>query len=168
MAAATGSAVLALRPVLGRHGDPVVGLTMVFVALLAVGVVWPVTTQPRGRFASAFAIGVLAFVLVRVAGAGEAALPATGTAIALNSLAAVAEEAFFRRLVYALLLPGGVAWAIGGSALLFAAVHLTLYGWWVVPVDLAAGVVLGWQRWVTGSWTVPSATHVVANLLAVL
>jgi membrane protease YdiL (CAAX protease family) len=38
----------------------------------------------------------------------------------------------------------------------------------VLPLDLAAGLLLGWQRQATGSWAVPAATHVVANLLVVL
>ena len=55
-----------------------------------------------------------------------------------------------------------------GSAVLFAAVHVTVYGLWVLPLDLAAGLLFGWQRQVTGSWAVPAATHAVANLLVVL
>jgi hypothetical protein len=39
---------------------------------------------------------------------------------------------------------------------------------WALPIDLAAGAVLGWQRWATGSWAVPAVTHVVANLLMVV
>ena len=81
-----------------------------------------------------------------------------------NALAAVAEEAWFRRVCFGLLAPAGPVVAIAGSTVLFAAVHVAIYGFWVVPVDLAAGALLGWQRAVTGSWTVPAATHVIANL----
>jgi hypothetical protein len=38
----------------------------------------------------------------------------------------------------------------------------------VLPLDLAAGLLLGWQRATTGSWAAPAVTHVVANLLVVL
>jgi hypothetical protein len=38
----------------------------------------------------------------------------------------------------------------------------------VLPLDLAAGLIFGWQRRATGSWTAPAATHVIANLLASL
>jgi membrane protease YdiL (CAAX protease family) len=55
-----------------------------------------------------------------------------------------------------------------GSAALFAIAHVTVYGWWVLPLDLAAGLVLAWQRWASGSWAVPAVTHVVANLLVVI
>ena len=88
--------------------------------------------------------------------------------MALSTLAAVAEEAFFRRLLYAALAPGGAVLAVGGTALLFAVVHVTVYGMWVLPIDVAAGLVLSWQRWASGTWRVPAATHVIANLLVVL
>ena len=64
--------------------------------------------------------------------------------------------------------PSGPVLAIAGSALLFALVHITVYGAWVLPIDLAAGVVLGWQRWATGSWRAPAITHVIANVLVVI
>jgi membrane protease YdiL (CAAX protease family) len=83
-------------------------------------------------------------------------------------LAAVAEEAFFRRFAYGVLEGWGRAGAIVGSAILFAAVHLTIYGAWVLPLDLGAGLVLGWQRWASGRWSVPALTHVVANVLVVV
>jgi hypothetical protein len=35
-------------------------------------------------------------------------------------------------------------------------------------VDLGAGLLLSWQRWASGTWAVPAATHVAANLLVVL
>jgi membrane protease YdiL (CAAX protease family) len=57
---------------------------------------------------------------------------------------------------------------MAGSAVLFAVVHVGVYGVWVLPLDVAAGLVLGWQRWATGSWAVPAATHVVANLVMVI
>jgi hypothetical protein len=41
-----------------------------------------------------------------------------------------------------------------------------LYGIAVLPVDLGAGLLLGWQRWATGTWTVPAVTHAAANVLA--
>ena len=52
--------------------------------------------------------------------------------------------------------------------MLFAAVHVTVYGLWVLPLDLAAGLLLGWQRQATGSWLVPAVTHAIANLLVVV
>jgi membrane protease YdiL (CAAX protease family) len=58
--------------------------------------------------------------------------------------------------------------ALVGTSLLFALVHVPLYGWAVFPVDLGAGLLFGWQRWAAGTWTVPAATHAAANLLVVI
>jgi membrane protease YdiL (CAAX protease family) len=172
LATAAGCILLAARPALvPAGGDPTAAITGLFAVLLAVGLAWPVPRRAPAASAavvfSALAVGVGAFAAGRLLAGGQALLPLTGGAVALLTLAAVAEEAFFRRLVYGALLAGGAAVAVGGSALLFALVHVTAYGAWVLPLDLAAGLVLGWQRWVTGSWVVPAATHAAANLLMV-
>ena len=86
--------------------------------------------------------------------------------VATASVAAAAEELFFRRLVYGWLARWGAAVAVTGAAIGFAAVHVPAYGPGVLPVDLAAGLVFGWQRWSSGTWTAPAATHVLVNLLA--
>jgi membrane protease YdiL (CAAX protease family) len=86
--------------------------------------------------------------------------------VALVLLAAVAEEAFFRRFLYQFLARGGPLIAVVGSASCFALVHVGVYGPAVLPLDLAAGLLLSWQRWASGSWAVPAATHVFANLVA--
>jgi membrane protease YdiL (CAAX protease family) len=88
--------------------------------------------------------------------------------VALNLAAAVAEEAFFRGFLFGRLEAWGMRAAIVGSAAAFALIHLPLYGWAALPVDLGAGVLLSWQRAASGRWTVPAATHGLANLLAVL
>jgi CAAX prenyl protease-like protein len=51
---------------------------------------------------------------------------------------------------------------------LFALVHVPVYGISALPVDLGAGALFGWQRAVSGSWSAPAATHVFANLMAVI
>ncbi|HEV3354472.1 MAG TPA: CPBP family intramembrane glutamic endopeptidase [Acidimicrobiales bacterium] len=172
LAVVAGCSLLVLRPVLLRNGaHPTAALTMLFLLLLAGGLLWPRRAAvPTGVSAAApvLAVGVAAFLLGRVLGGGHAPQPLLLRVVVLGSLAAVAEEAFFRRFVYDALLPGGAALAVVGSALLFALVHVTVYGWWVLPIDLAAGFVLSWQRWATGSWKVPAVTHVLANLLVVL
>src|SRR5207247_2836074 len=141
-----------------------------FVLLLVAGRGWParaIAAPARAGAAAVTAVGLAAFVVGRLAG-GHAPAPFTPTILALTTLAAVAEEAFFRRLVYGALAPGGPALAVGGSALLFALVHVTVYGAWVLPIDLAAGLVLSWQRWSTGSWSVPALTYVLPNLLVAI
>jgi membrane protease YdiL (CAAX protease family) len=173
LVAAAGCGALTARPLLlevvGAGPAPVLGT--LFVVLLAVSVVWPGTdgAHPGAGALPVFALGIAAFAAGRLLAAGSPP-PVTATAfvVGLNTLAAVAEEAFFRRLVYGAFLAAGPALAVVGSAVLFAAVHVTVYGLWVLPLDLAAGLLLGWQRHVTGSWIVPAATHSVANLLVVL
>ena len=172
LAAAAGSGLLVARPLLlpatGSRTGAVIGL---FAVLLMVGALWPSTCPGGWRAGQAvmvLAVGVAAFGVGRLLGGGPAAVSATARLVALNSFAAVAEEAFFRRLVYGALAPNGAAAAILGSGVLFAAVHFTVYGAWVLPLDLAAGLLLGWQRWATGSWIVPAATHLLANVLVVI
>ena len=171
-ASAGGCAVLAARPLfLATAADPVMLLVLVFSGLLAVGILWPAPAARHGSSAvwmAVVAIGLAAFAAGRLLGGGHPPQPAVLRLVALHTLAAVAEEAFFRRLVYAALLPGGAALAIGGSAVLFALVHLTVYGAWVLPLDLAAGLVLSWQRWASGSWLAPALTHSLANVLVVI
>jgi membrane protease YdiL (CAAX protease family) len=57
--------------------------------------------------------------------------------------------------------------AVGGTAVVFALVHLPAYGAAAMPVDLGAALLLSWQRYASGRWTVPAVTHAIANLLAV-
>jgi len=121
-----------------------------------------------GGSVAVLGVGIAAFLLGRLVGGGHAPQPLALRVVALGTLAAIAEEVFFRHFVYDALLPSGAAAAVVGSALLFALVHVTVYGWWVLPIDVAAGLVLSWQRWATGSWKVPAVTHVLANLLVVL
>lgn len=176
--AAAGCGLLAARPALtGLIPDPTALLIALFAALLTVGVAWPLpagqqipasATRVRARNAGVLLVGVSAFAFARVSGGGEPPLPALGWVIALNTLAAVAEEAFFRRFIYGVLLPSGTALAVVGSAALFALVHVTIYGLWVLPIDLAAGLLLSWQRLASGSWRVPALTHALANVLVVI
>jgi membrane protease YdiL (CAAX protease family) len=137
---------------------------------IAVGIVGIAGTVPRahrapaGRIASVTALGIGAFLAVRLL---AQPLDAAWTTLGLvaNVTAAVAEEAFFRRFVYGRLEPKGQTTAIVVSAALFAIVHIPLYGVAVLPLDFAAGLLLGWQRKEAGTWVSPAITHVVANLL---
>jgi membrane protease YdiL (CAAX protease family) len=110
--------------------------------------------------------------LVAVVAAGVVAGPVGDRRVGvvaggLAVVAAVAEEALFRRLLYDRLLRFGIVAAVAGSAVVFALVHLPAYGVAAMPVDLGAALLLSWQRYASGRWTVPAVTHAVANLLAV-
>lgn len=177
LAVGAAPAVVGLAALLGRpwflpHGVAVGWRVLFFLALGALGMAWSLQASdaPAGRRVTlgALALGTLAF-------AGGRALvdvpwppSQLGVALALNGLAAVTEEMFFRRYLYGLLAPFGAGVAIAVSASAFGLAHVTVWGWWVLPLDLAAGLVLSWQRAASGRWSVPAATHVVANSLALL
>lgn len=170
---ASGASVLLLaRPaLLPANMDPTVRLLGLFAVIGIAATAWPTAsrTQPAS-LATAVVVtvaGVAAFGAARLLGGTSVAAVALRPVV-LNTVAAVAEEALFRRLLYGLLRPAGAAVAVAGSAAAFAAVHLTVWGAWVLPLDLAAGLLLGWQREATGRWSVPAVTHAAANLLAVL
>jgi membrane protease YdiL (CAAX protease family) len=122
------------------------------------------------------ALGLVAMLLaarlpgllgLRPHGAGRLAFRVAPAAVAASVVAAVAEEIFFRRLVYGWLAASwGAAVAICGSAVAFAAIHVPVYGFAVLPIDTAAGLLLGWQRWMTGGWSASGLTHMAANLIA--
>jgi membrane protease YdiL (CAAX protease family) len=94
--------------------------------------------------------------------------PITTFAARARIVAAIAEEIFFRSLVYGWPAGTGSALAVIGAAALFAIVHIPAYGVRVFPLDLAADVLFGWQRWATGGWTAPALAHAAANVLQIL
>jgi membrane protease YdiL (CAAX protease family) len=137
----------------------------------SVGVLGALAPIPQARTKASFSVwapavglGVAAVLVV-----GRMGLPVTIrpnlAVIAGGLVAAVSEEAFFRRLLYGWLESRGPAVAVLLSALAFALVHLPLYGVAALPLNLAAGILFGWQRWATGTWSAPAITHSVANLI---
>lgn len=78
---------------------------------------------------------------------------------------AVAEETLLRGSLYtAIEQRAGAAAAVGVTACAFAALHVPLYGWAAVPLDLAVGVWLGTLRAVSGSVAAPAVAHALADL----
>ncbi len=154
-----------------RPSSPAFAAITVMVGLA--GALHPIAI-PRGSdrstrgWCAAVALGIGVFAIARGALGGSLIPPAPALLLGSAIVAAVAEEAFFRRFVYATLLRWGVPVALAGSSFGFAIVHVTFWGWRAVPVDLAAGVLLGWQRWATGSWMAPAVTHAAANVLMLL
>jgi len=81
------------------------------------------------------------------------------------AVVAGAEEMFLRGTLYdAVDGLAGPGWAIGLAALAFGLLHVPLYGWHVLPLDLAVGIVLGLLRSWTGTASAPAVAHVVADL----
>jgi len=153
-------------PALGPSGR-IVGLAAVLLAILVGSLLVP-TPHPRPatvRPVVTLAVGLAAIAIAAAAGRPPARAPFVSWALPLAMLAAVAEEALFRRAAYGALERCGALVAVGATALAFALVHVPLYGVAAFPVDLGAGLLLSWQRWASGTWTVPAATHAAANLL---
>jgi len=159
---------LLTRSALAPLGAPALACGYLALGAASVWVAVP-SARPRARERwIPLAIGFAAVLLARAAAGAAPPVPVTVAIVALNTAAALAEEAFFRGFLFGRLEPWGVGLAVGVSALAFAAIHLPLYGWAAFPVDLGAGLLLSWQRAASGTWAVPGATHALANLLAVL
>lgn len=89
-------------------------------------------------------------------------------ALVIGAVAGVGEEALFRRGLYGYFERWGSMAAVLMTALLFGLVHVPMYGWRVLPIDVGAGLVFGWQRWASGSWASSGATHALANVVQYL
>ena len=170
IAVGTGALLLLGRPLLGgAHGTPAF-LFLGYAGLLAVSLIPRMARESAPALPQAFVALVGIAVVLVVARAAGPSVPVVVSALAipLNLAAAVAEEAFFRRLVYGGLTRWGPVVAVAASALAFALVHIPIYGPAVFWVDLGAGLFLGWQRWASGGWGAAAATHAAANLLVVV
>ena len=169
----------------------VVGFGVAVVLRVAVGGVG-VAQSPGAGLLFALLLGALALaagtrvavtrraVLLGLAGAMVLCLPVLlswtprvvgteGFAVwaAVVCVVAVAEEVFLRGALYdAVTRVAGADAAIALGAVAFALLHVPLYGWHVVPLDLAVGVLLGELRRVSGTPTAPAVTHVGADLAA--
>jgi membrane protease YdiL (CAAX protease family) len=141
-------------------------LILVYLAILAISHPAPGTFDSRSLLP--LTLGVIAVLCAGLAFSAPFAWRSTSGGVALSLLAAVAEEGFFRGMLFVRLDPYGRGLAILVSAASFALVHIPFYGWASLPLDLGAGVLFGWQRSDSGNWAVPGATHALANLLAVL
>src|SRR5262249_42079356 len=104
-----GCAALAARP------PATVGTVLVVVAVGTIGAVAPLPARESIRpgllpLPAVVALGVLTFLVARIA-ARPLPAPLVPFTVAATITAAVAEELFFRRLVYAWLVPAGEALA---------------------------------------------------------
>ena len=165
-----GTAVLVLRPFAAAPSGARVSHFAVSYLTIGLASIAVPAERDRARLAPGFVLlmGFAAITLSASVAATPIPLPWSAAALPLSMLAAVAEEALFRRLAYARLERFGAVVAIAGSALLFGLVHVPAYGLAALPVDVGAGLLFGWQRWTSGTWTVPAGTHAFANALVVL
>jgi len=85
--------------------------------------------------------------------------------VAVTALVVTAEEALLRgALLSSLDAAGGPAVAVVGSSIAFALMHVPVYGWGVVPLDLAAGAFLAGLRYLTDGTAAPTMAHLLADL----
>ncbi|MDQ3870122.1 MAG: CPBP family intramembrane metalloprotease [Chloroflexota bacterium] len=168
LAVAVGLRVVLAGPTLARA----VASAMLFaVALLTLAVMsgWRPSRPSRATIAAGIAGGLVLLVLPVLTHAGGPYLRLGQAAplplwVAVTVLVATAEEALLRGALFAaspsrtLLVPAVL------STVAFALLHVPLYGWHVVPLDLAVGLWLSGLRIVTGGATAPAVAHVVADL----
>jgi membrane protease YdiL (CAAX protease family) len=174
-AVGVGASVIGLALLLGRPAlasNPATAwrpLMVLYAAVIALSLSVP--QRRDSRRAHPALVAVVGSVAVAAAWrwvAPGGRLPDNPGFVSLIVVAAVAEEAYFRRVLQGALRPLGPAAAVVITAVLFAAIHVPLYGVAALPVDVGAGLLLGWQRWASGGWVAPGVTHVVANLIMVL
>jgi membrane protease YdiL (CAAX protease family) len=168
--ATLGAAVAMRVAVAGDEGPGSIRAGLVFAAVLAA-----VAVVARARTA----VSLRAF-LIGLAGAAAIAIPAVVvrgfadvhpvgqflTWGAATTLVAVSEEAVLRGALFVSLARWrGPDLAVVGAALAFALLHVPLYGWHVMPLDLAVGLLLGALRLLTGTWLAPAVAHLGADLI---
>lgn len=134
-----------------------------------------VVAGAHGRVgARAIGVGLVGAVVLCVPPALHAVgeprvMPTAGFAswAAVVGVVAVAEEAFLRGALYdAVAGRASVEAAVAVGAVCFAALHVPLYGWGAVPLDLAVGLWLGALRALAGTWVAPAVTHTAADWVA--
>jgi membrane protease YdiL (CAAX protease family) len=142
--------------------------TPAFVAVLA-GAAWLSGWRPVRPSLPAAGWGLLGAVVLVAGPLAQAAPPVHGSGPFLSwalgvALVAGAEEAFLRGALWrAWAGRGGGAAALVVTSGAFALVHLPLYGWKALPLDLLVGLVLGGLRLASGSVAAPALAHVLAD-----
>lgn len=110
---------------------------------------------------------VLAIGASSLAGQPLRAVPKTDFALwtLITIVVASAEELVLRGALFnALRESSGLVVAVVVTSAAFALMHVPLYGWHVVPLDLGVGVFLAGLRLASGSVAAPAVAHVVADL----
>jgi membrane protease YdiL (CAAX protease family) len=138
------------------------------VALLTQQSAVPATRLTRGVLAGLAGAAVLCVpAAIRHVALGGIVAPNDGYArwAVFVVIVAVAEEALLRGSLFrAIEQRAGGAAAIAITSVAFGLLHAPVYGWGVVPLDIAVGVWLGTLRAVTGTVAAPAVAHAVADL----
>lgn len=139
---------------------------------LSVGAGWRLTADRRWPWAIAAGIAGAALLVAAWATSAPHLLLGAGEHLGplllwtpLVALVAVAEEIALRGVLFgALLEAAGAPMAVAVTSIVFALMHVPLYGWGAVPLDLVVGLLLGGLRLLSGGVTAPAVAHVLADL----
>jgi membrane protease YdiL (CAAX protease family) len=114
--------------------------------------------------------GVILIGLPLLAGGSTRAVPGMrpepfAAWLVVTALVVTAEEVLLRgALLPALDEAAGPVIAVVASSAAFALIHVPLYGWSVVPIDLGAGVWLAGLRYLSGGLVAPTLAHFLADV----
>jgi membrane protease YdiL (CAAX protease family) len=113
--------------------------------------------------------GAVLVILAVVTRSGQLAWLAPAAAfgpwVAVTILVATAEELVLRGALFdELHVSLGTAGAVLVTSVVFALMHVPLYGWHVVPLDLGVGLWLAGLRLATGGIAAPAIAHTIADL----
>ena len=168
-------AALALRllvsGVAGAASKPGAALFALVLLAAAIGAGWcPGRLQPTGlAWGLVGAVGLVAgpLVLRDTIAHPQLHLSAAGFplwAVVVTGVA-VAEEVLVRGVLFtAVEEAAGVAPALVATTVVFALIHVPLYGVGALPLDLAVGLWLGGLRIASGGVMAPATSHAVADL----
>jgi membrane protease YdiL (CAAX protease family) len=127
--------------------------------------------RPTARALGVGLAGGLSLILLPVIARSEGGLPIGihpgpfAAWVAVTAIVAIGEEVVLRGALFdALRPPVGVVATIGITSLAFALMHVPLYGWHVVPLDLAVGIWLAGLRLVSRSVAAPALAHTIADV----
>lgn len=85
--------------------------------------------------------------------------------VLVTAFVVAGEEAILRGALFAAMdRSAGPVAAVAVTSLAFALMHVPLYGWQVVPLDLGVGVWLAGLRLATGGVAAPALAHGIADL----
>jgi membrane protease YdiL (CAAX protease family) len=167
------AAMVGLRWLATVHGAAgAVAIGLVFgLGLLGVGLVggWRAAPERRSSVAIGAAGGAVLVALALATRSTQLPSLAPATAFvpwaAATILVATTEEIVLRGALFdALDLSLGTVAAILMTSVVFALIHVPLYGWHVVPLDLGVGLWLAGLRLTTGGIAAPAVAHTIADL----
>ena len=154
----------------GAAGAVAIGLVF-GLGLLGVGLAGGWRMVPERR--SSVVVGIAGGAILVGTGARDAVGPAPWLApatafapwAAVTILVATAEEIVLRGALFdALDVSLGTVAAVLVTSVVFALMHVPLYGWHVVPLDLGVGLWLAGLRLATGGIAAPPFAHAIADL----